>query len=103
MACYRTPNCIFWLIGFLEGEESKCQLRVITEDNGLNLDEDPIEFLIPFIQRKDLCPLGVETASSMVWPGSKFGAEYGPCLAKSPLVRDDDDDDDDDENVEDDE
>lgn len=92
MACYRTMNCIFWLIGTVDGGNVMCQLRVITENNAINFHEDPMEFSIPFVQRDDLCPLGVETASSMVWSGSKFGAEYGPCLARSPLIGDDDDD-----------
>ena len=69
-----------------------CQLRVITQSNAFDIKEDPIEFSIPFVQRDDLCPLGVETASSMVWPGSEFGAEYGPCLAKARLIGNDDDD-----------
>lgn len=92
MACYRTMNCIFWLTGTVDGGDAMCQLRVITEDNAFNVHEHPIEFSVPFVQREDLCPLGIETASSMYYPGSDIGAEYGPCLAKSPMVGDDDDD-----------
>lgn len=66
-----------------------CNLRIITEDNGIDPKENPMEFSIPFVQRDDICPLGVETGSSMVWPDSAVGAEYGPCLARAPLIGDD--------------
>ena len=82
---------MFWLIGTVDDDEVvRCHLRVITENNAFDPKEDPMVFSIPFVQRDDLCPLGVETASGMVWPGSSYGAEYGPCLAMAPLTGDPD-------------
>jgi hypothetical protein len=77
MVCYNAKDCIFFLIADMSGEvpgEVRCHYRVVTELS-------PVALFV----RDDLCPLGISTGSSMEWPDSYVGAEYGPCLANAPM------------------
>lgn len=87
MACFNSRNCIYWLLGTEPRGFIKCHLRIITEDLGIYYPEkNPMETSIPIVQRDELCPFGVEPGSGMYWPGSPYGAEYGPCLARAPMI-----------------